>query len=139
MKIRSSHLFRLNASSFEVGFLWERAACSLDDDVGGVVCSLHTLIQRFLLDQLRQETCATRAHVRIQKTDFAKRPALKCKSETTVGEILTSYESITGTSRVNDVLRANFHNRKCFNLVTCTKIDAEKRAEEQNLNLKYAR
>lgn len=46
-------------SSVEVGFFWERATCSSDDDVGSVVCRLHALLQRFLLDQLRQETCTT--------------------------------------------------------------------------------
>lgn len=47
-------------SSLEVRFFWEAAACSLDDDVGSVVCRLHTLIQRFLLDKLRQETCVAK-------------------------------------------------------------------------------
>ncbi len=46
-------------SSVEVGFFWKGATCSSDDDVGGVVCCLHTLIQWFLLDQLRQITCRT--------------------------------------------------------------------------------
>lgn len=46
-------------SSVEVGFLREGATSPLDDDVGGVVCRLHALIQRFLLDQFRQETCST--------------------------------------------------------------------------------
>lgn len=46
-------------SSVEVGFFWEGATCSFDDDVGSVVCRLHALIQWFLLDQLRQETCIT--------------------------------------------------------------------------------
>lgn len=46
-------------SSVEVGFFWEGATCSSDDDVGGVVCCLHALIQWFLLDELRQETCTT--------------------------------------------------------------------------------
>lgn len=57
-------------ASFEVGFFREGAPCSLDDDVGGVVCSLHTMIQWFLLDQLRQETCTTCPHVRIQRTHW---------------------------------------------------------------------
>ena len=47
-------------SSVEVRFFWEGATCSSDDDVGSVVCCLHTLIQWFLLDQLRQETCNTK-------------------------------------------------------------------------------
>lgn len=47
-------------SSLEVWFFWEAAACSLDDDIGSVVCRLHTLIQRLLLDKLRQETCVAK-------------------------------------------------------------------------------
>lgn len=50
----------LDESSLEVWFFWEATACSLDDDVGSVVCRLHTLIQRFLLDKLRQETCVAK-------------------------------------------------------------------------------
>lgn len=42
--------------SVEVRFLWEGAASSSDDDVGGVVCRLHTSFQGFVLDELRQET-----------------------------------------------------------------------------------
>lgn len=72
----------LNGSSFEVGFFGESAPCSLDDDVGSVVCSLHTLIQWLLLDQLRQETCSTCPHVRIHKTySICKHPALKWNRE----------------------------------------------------------
>lgn len=48
-------------------------------------------------------------------------------------EILTSYESITSTICVNYVLRANFQNRKCFNLVTYTNTNAE------SLSLKYTK
>lgn len=44
-------------SSFEVRLFWESAACSPDDDVGSVVRRLHTLIQWFLLNKLRQKTC----------------------------------------------------------------------------------
>lgn len=56
-----------------------------------------------------------------------------------IREMLTSYKSITGTICVNDVLRVNFQNRKCFNLVACTKINVEENAEEQNFSLKYAK
>lgn len=115
----------LNVSSFEVGFFWEATACSLDDDVGSVVCSLHTLIQRFLLDQLRQETCTTCAQVRMQKT-YVQTTSFKM-------ETLTSYESITGTICVNYVLRANFQNWKCFNLVTYTKINAGKKEQKSKI------
>lgn len=47
-------------SSFKVRFLWESATCPSDDDVGSVVCRLHTLIKWFLLNKTRQETCSTR-------------------------------------------------------------------------------
>lgn len=60
-------------ASFEVGFFREGAPCSLDDDVGGVVCSLHTMLQWFLLDQLRQKTCTTGPHIRIQRTHLLTR------------------------------------------------------------------
>lgn len=53
--------------------------------------------------------------------------------------MLTSYKSITGTICVNYVLRVYFQNRKCFNLVACTKINMEEKAEEQNISLKYAK
>lgn len=50
--------------SVEVGFLWEGAAGSLDDDVGGVVRCLHAPIQGLLLDELRQEAYGGRGAVR---------------------------------------------------------------------------
>lgn len=52
-------------SSVEVGFLWEGAAGSLDDDVGGVVRCLHAPIQGLFLDKLRQETCGDSGKVRL--------------------------------------------------------------------------
>lgn len=51
-------------SSVEVGFLWEGAAGSLDDDVGGVVRSLHAPFQGIFLDELRQETYGDSGAVR---------------------------------------------------------------------------
>lgn len=48
-------------------------------------------------------------------------------------ETLTSNESITGTICVNYVLRANFQNWKCFNLVTYTKINAGKREQKSKI------
>lgn len=50
--------------SVEVGFLWEGAAGSLDDDVGGVVRRLHAPIQGLFLDELRQEPCGDSKKVR---------------------------------------------------------------------------
>lgn len=41
----------------EIGFLGESAADSPDDDISGVVTSSDTLLQRLLLNQLRQESC----------------------------------------------------------------------------------
>lgn len=42
----------VSGSSVEVGFFWEGAPRSSDDDVGGIVCCFYTPIQWFLLDQL---------------------------------------------------------------------------------------
>lgn len=56
-------------SSVEVGFFWEGATCLSDDDVGSVVCRLHALIQRSLLDQLRQETCTEEGRLEQKSTE----------------------------------------------------------------------
>lgn len=41
----------------EIGFLRESAADSPDDNISGVVTCTDTLLQRLLLNQLRQESC----------------------------------------------------------------------------------
>lgn len=56
-------------SSLEVGFFWEGATCSSDDDVGCIVGCLHALIQWFLLDQSRQETWSTEEQLEQECTE----------------------------------------------------------------------
>lgn len=41
-------------------FLWEGASSSSDDDVGGIVPSPDTLLQRVVLDQRREESLVDR-------------------------------------------------------------------------------